>query len=213
LRQDEKQIILSSDRTPKAIPDLQQRLESRFQWGMIVDISEPDVETKIAIIQTKLLEKKFSLNKEVIEYLADNINSNIRELEGVINRIIASCQLINKKADLDEVKNIIKAINLHTPKSSLTAKKIINTVASFFEISIENLTGSSRKKELVVPRQIAMYLMREEINASFPNIGQELGKRDHTTAMHSYSKICKEVEKNDKIKNDLILIKQKLYNE
>ncbi len=213
LHQANKQIILSSDRTPKAIPDLESRLESRLEWGMIVDISEPDLETKIAIIQSKLLEKKFTLSREVIDYLADSVNNNIRELEGVINRVVASCQLTNKKADLEEVKNIIKTVNLHTPRSSLTAKKLINTVANFYDIKKDDLTGSSRKKELVVPRQITMYLMREEMSASFPNIGNELGGRDHTTAMHAHSKIKKEIEKNDKIKNDLILIKQKLFNE
>ncbi|MBU4360885.1 chromosomal replication initiator protein DnaA [Patescibacteria group bacterium] len=213
LHQTNKQIILSSDRTPKAIPDLESRLESRFEWGMIVDISEPDIETKIAIVQSKLSEKKFHLNSEIINYIADSVHNNIRELEGIVNRVVASCQLTNNKASLEEIKNIIKTVNLHTPRSSLTAKKLINTVANFFEINLDDLTGSSRKKELVVPRQIAMYLMREEINASFPNIGNELGGRDHTTAMHSYSKIKNELDKNSKIKNDLILIKQKMYNE
>ena len=214
LYQNNKQIVLSSDRTPKSIPNLEQRLESRFEWGMIVDISKPDLETKIAIIQAKLQERNFSLNNKIIEYLANNIDNNIRELEGVLNRIIAHCQLMkNKNINLDDVKNIIQTINLHIPKNSLTSKKIIKTVADFYEISVEDVIGESRKKELVVPRQIIMYLMREEINASFPNIGHELGNRDHTTAMHAYNKIKKEVSKNEKIKTDIILIKQKLYNE
>ncbi len=213
LHQNNKQVIFSSDRTPKAIPDLEERLESRFEWGMIVDVSEPDLETKIAIIQSKLEERKFVLDKDVINYLASNINNNIRELEGILNRVIATCQLSKKEPDLDEVKNIIQSVNLHVPKESLTGKKIINTVANFYGIEVNDITGASRKKELVGPRQIIMFLMREEINASFPNIGSQLGGRDHTTAMHAYEKIKKVLKENDKVKSDIILIKQKLYNE
>lgn len=217
LHQNNKQIILSSDRTPKSIPNLEPRLESRFEWGMIVDISEPGLETKMAIIKSKLEDHKFTLNNKIIEFLANSVNSNIRELEGIINRIVAHSKLVpgakDKEIDLNEVKNIIQTINLQLPKSSLTAKKIVKTVASFYEIQISDVTGVSRKKELVVPRQIIMYLMREEAKASFPNIGNEMGGRDHTTAMHAYSKIKREIEKNDKIKNDIVLIKQKLFNE
>lgn len=212
LHQNNKQIILSSDRTPKSIPNLEPRLESRFEWGMIVDISEPDLETKIAILESKLKEKNFKLDSEIINYLAINIKSNIRELEGIVNRIVAHCELQNIKPTMENVQNIIQTVNIHLPKSSLTPRKIIKLVADFYEISVNDLMGESRKKELVVPRQITMYLLREETNASFPNIGQELGKRDHTTAMHAYNKIQKELVKNEKIKNDLILIKQKLYN-
>jgi len=213
LHQTNKQIVLSSDRTPKSIPNLEPRLESRFEWGMIVDISEPDLETKVAIISSKLAEKDFKLDNKSIEYIAQNMNNNIREIEGVVNRIIAHTQLTNNKVDLEEIKNIISTVNLHIPKTSLNAKKIIKTVASFYEIQISDVIGSSRKKELVVPRQIIMYLMREEVKCSFPNIGSELGGRDHTTAMHAYEKIKKEVAKNEKIKQDIVLIKQKLYNE
>jgi len=213
LHQDNKQIILSSDRSPKTIAKLEPRLESRFEWGMLVDISEPDLETKIAIIQTKLLDKKFSLDEEIINYLAENMGSNIREIEGIINRIVVSCELLNKKISLDDVKDIIQTINLHLPKGSLTPKKIIKVVSEFYEITTGDVMGGSRKKELVVPRQIVMYLMREEAKASFPNIGSELGGRDHTTAMHAYSKIKNEITQHDRIKLDLISLKQKLYNE
>ncbi len=213
LHQNNKQIILSSDRTPKAIPNLEQRLESRFEWGMIVDIGEPDLETKIAIAEAKLFEKKFSLDKKIIEYLAENVGHNIRELEGAINRLVAIYQLENRRVALDEAKSIIQSLSLHLPKGSLTAKKIIKVVADFYEENVVDIIGESRKKELVVPRQIAMFLMREEANASFPNIGQELGKRDHTTAMHAYAKIKNSLNDNEKIRQDIALIKQKLYNE
>ncbi len=211
LHQKDKQIILSSDRPPKAI-NIEQRLQSRFEWGMIADISEPDYEVRLAILEQKLIDKKFSLDKKVIEYMAENIQNNIRELEGALNRIYAYYQLKNEKPDVDEVKTILQSINTITPRSSLTAKNILGEVSRFYDITLDQLTGSSRKKELVVPRQICMYIMREEIKASFPNIGHELGDRDHTTAMHAYEKIKDEVEKNEKIKQDIVLIKQKLYS-
>ncbi|HPI67012.1 MAG TPA: chromosomal replication initiator protein DnaA [bacterium] len=213
LYQNNRQIILSSDRVPKAIPDLEQRLESRFEWGMIVDINEPDLETKIAIIEAKLIEKNFSIKKEIIEYLAKNLGQNIRELEGIINKIIANYQLIHKETNLEEIKNIIQSVSLNSPRGSLTPKKIIKIVAEFYDINIDDIVGESRKKELVEPRQIIMFLMREECKSSFPNIGNELGGRDHTTAMHAYAKIKKSLEKGDKIKQDIVLIKQKLYSE
>lgn len=214
LHQKNKQIVFSSDRIPKAIAGLESRLESRFEWGMIVDIAEPDLETKIAIIESKLIEKKFNLKKEIVEYLAQNAGRNIRELEGVINRIIAHSDLINhnKELNLEEIKNILQAVNQHLPQSSITIKKIIKTVADFYEANLNDILSESRKKELVEPRQIIVYLIREEIGASFPNIGHELGGRDHTTAMHAYEKIKKLVLENDKIKQDIHLIRQKLYN-
>jgi len=211
LHQKDKQIILSSDRQPKAI-NIEHRLQSRFEWGMIADVSEPDYETRVAILEKKLFDKNFNLNKEIIEYVAENIQNNIRELEGALNRIYANYQLKKIEPTLDEVKNILQSINTITPKSSLTSKMILKNVAEFYDINLNDLTGSSRKKELVGPRQIAMYLMREEIKASFPNIGSELGGRDHTTAMHAYEKIKQEIEKDEKVKQDVILIKQKIYS-
>ena len=179
---------------------------------MIADISEPDYEIRLAILEQKLVDKKFSLDRNILEYMAENIQNNIRELEGALNRIYAHYQLRNQKPDLEEVKSILQSINTITPRSSLTAKNILNEVSKFYDITLDQLTGSSRKKELVVPRQICMYIMREDLKASFPNIGQELGGRDHTTAMHAYEKIKDEIEKNEKIKQDIILIKQKLYS-
>jgi len=213
LHQENRQIILSSDRTPRSIPDLEQRLESRFEWGMIADIKEPDIETKIAIIEAKLLEKKFSLGNDEVRFLAERLGKNIRELEGVINKVIAYHNLDGREMNLGEIKDIVQSISLQIPKSSITSKKIIKIVADFYDITINDVIGESRKKELVEPRQIIMYLIREEIGASFPNIGHELGGRDHTTAMHAHEKIKKICQENDKIKQDIILIKQKIYNE
>ncbi len=212
LYQKDKQLIISSDRSPKAIQNLEQRLQSRFEWGMTADISTPDYETRVAILEQKAMDKNFSLEKNIISYLAENIQSNIRELEGALNHLYARFQLNNHKPTLDEVKSILQSINTIIPKSSLSNKSIIQTVSEFFNISTTEIIGISRKKELVVPRQIAMYLMREELETSFIKIGHELGNRDHTTAMHAYTKIKEEFNNDGKIKQNILLIKQKLYN-
>ncbi len=212
LHQENKQIIISSDRPPKAIPALEHRLVSRFEWGMIVDIGVPDLETRIAIIKTKLIEKKYNLSDDIIKYIATKIQTNIRELEGVLNKIIAIHQLNNTQPTEESVKQIISSLSSYTKQKHITPKQLIEMVADFYDIAVSDLIGNSRKKELVVPRQIAMYLMREELNASYPNIGQELGGRDHTTAMHACNKIAKEINSNEKISRDIELIKQKIYN-
>ncbi|MBU1037132.1 chromosomal replication initiator protein DnaA [Patescibacteria group bacterium] len=211
LHQNNKQIVLSSDRPPKAIPDIEQRLVSRFEWGMIADISSPDLETRIAILEAKSHEKNITLKPEIIEYLAKNIQNNIRELEGALNRIIAHYQLNKTEITLESTKQIIDNLAASSLKGNLTPKKIIKIVSEYFDISIESLIGNCRRKELVIPRQIVMYLMREEIKSSYPSIGQELGGRDHTTAIHACNKIIRFLEKDEKMKNDLGLIKQKLY--
>lgn len=211
LHQANKQIIISSDRPPKAIPAIENRLVSRFEWGMIADISAPDFETRIAILEAKCQEKGFNLSKDIIHSIAENIKDNIRELEGALNRIIAFHQLNNSSPTIESTRGILSTISTNPKKGGLTARKLIQHVAEFFEISIDDLVGTCRKKELVVPRQITMWLMREEMNASFPNIGQELGGRDHTTAMHACNKISASIQRDDKIKNDIALLKQRLY--
>jgi len=211
LHQNNKQIVISSDRPPKAIPAVESRLISRFEWGMIADISSPDFETRIAILEIKCQEKNYPLEKEVINYIANNIQENIRELEGALNRIIAFHQLNNTKPSLESVKAILGGISTNPKKAGLTSKKLLQVVAEFFDINLSDLLGASRKKELVVPRQISMYLMREELRASYPNIGQDIGGRDHTTAMHACIKITQLIESDDKIKNDVAVLKQKIY--
>jgi len=213
LYQNEKQIVLSSDRPPKAIPALEERLTSRFEWGMIADIGSPDLETRIAILQAKSQEKNFNLDHKIINFIASNIQSNVRELEGALNKIIAYYQLNNIVPNLEIVKNLINSL-VQTPlRSNLTPKQIINIVAQFYDVAIVDLTGDCRRRELVVPRQIVMFLIREELKASYPSIGQELGGRDHTTAIHAITKISAEIKNEGKIKNDIILIKQRLYNQ
>lgn len=211
LHQNNKQIIISSDRPPKAIPSIEERLISRFEWGMITDISSPDLETRMAILQMKCQEKNYSMSKEIINYIAENIQENIRELEGALNRIAAFHQLNNTTPTIESVKSILGGVTANIKKAGLTSKKLLNRVALFYDIKMEELLGSSRKNEIVVPRQIAMFLMRSELNSSYPNIGQNIGGRDHTTAMHACDKINRLIEENEKIKNDIAILKQKLY--
>lgn len=212
LYQNERQIVLSSDRPPKAIPALEQRLTSRFEWGMIADITSPDLETRIAILQAKSQEKQLNLPMEIINYIATNIQSNVRELEGALNKIIAYYQLNKIIPNSEIVKNLLTALVQAPAKCSLTPKQIINIVAGYFDVAINDLTGDCRRRELVVPRQIVMFLLREELKCSYPTIGQELGGKDHTTAIHAVTKISEEIKNESKIKNDIILIKQRMFN-
>ena len=211
LHQNNKQIVLSSDRPPKAIPSIESRLISRFEWGMIADISAPDLETRVAILEIKCQERNYNLTPEIIHYIAESIQDNIRELEGALNRIIAFHQLNNTTPTLESVKSILGGISVNPKKAGLTSKRLIKTIAEFYDISIESILGTSRKRGLVVPRQIAMFLMREELRASYPNIGQDIGGRDHTTAMHAVIKITALIDSDEKVKNDILVLKQKIY--
>ncbi|MFA6553636.1 MAG: chromosomal replication initiator protein DnaA [Patescibacteria group bacterium] len=213
LHQQNKQIVISSDRPPKAIPALENRLISRFEWGMIADIAQPDFETRVAILNAKCKIKNYPLSHDIITAIATSVQSNVRELEGALNRIMAYHQLNNTPPTVESVKNIITSLSRYQKRDgAITIKQIISVVAGFFEISSGDLLGASRKKELVVPRQISMFLMREEAKASYPAIGQELGGRDHTTAMHAYEKIKKALDEDEKIRQDILLIRQRLYN-
>lgn len=212
LHQRNKQIILTSDRPPRAIPTLENRLISRFEGGMMVDVSLPDLETRIAILKLKSSQQEVDFSEEILQFIASNVQNNIRELEGALNRVIAFHQLNKETPSIESVKNLISSYSQTTKRGAITTKKIMTTVSEFFDITKEDLTGNSRKKELVVPRQIAMYLMREEIHASYPNIGQEMGGRDHTTAMHACQKITKLVDDDEKIQSDVNMIRERLYN-
>lgn len=206
-----KQIVLSSDRPPKSIQTLEERLRSRFEGGMIADISYPDLETRIAILKSKAGEKSVVLSDEVFEYIAQNIKKNVRELEGALNRLIAANNQLNQKElNLNDVKKILNSI-LNTPKKSTTLKNIIKAVAEFYDVSEKDLLERSRKKEIVKPRQVIMYLLREELKSSFPFIGLKIGGRDHTTAIHACEKIRKEIELDSNLNDEINLIKEKLY--
>ncbi|MBL7021969.1 chromosomal replication initiator protein DnaA [Patescibacteria group bacterium] len=211
LHQKNKQIVMTSDRPPKAIAEVEQRLISRFEWGMIADIGAPDMETRYAILEAKCHEKGITLSPDVLAFVSENIQSNIRELEGALNRIIAYQQLNNSEITLESVKSVLGSLSLSAKKSGLTPKKIATKVADFYDISMADLMGSSRRKELVFPRQITMWLMREELKSSYPSIGQELGGRDHTTAIHACNKITGQIKNDSKTKSDIELIRQQLY--
>ncbi len=212
LHQRDKQIILSSDRPPKAIATLEDRLLSRFEWGMIADISQPDLETRIAILESKCREKEFLLEREIIHYITLNIQNNIRELEGALNKIIAYHQLNKIEPTLENVKKILFSISESSKKSgTVSAKQLIEMVSGFYEIGLDDVLGKSREKRLAFPRQIIMYLLREELRCSYPMIGHELGGRDHTTAMHAHEKISRLVGDDEKLRQEINLIKQKVY--
>src|SRR3989338_979350 len=213
LHQANRQIVITSDRPPKAIPALENRLVSRFEWGMIADISIPDLETRLAILKTKLAEKNYQLANDVTNYVAASIQNNIRELEGALNKIMAYHQLNGDQPTLDSVKKILSSLSTIQRKKSTTPKQIINLVAEFYDLRLEDLLGSSRKQNLALPRQIVMYLLREELKNSYPAIGLEIGNRDHTTAMHAYLKISHAIEENEKINQDVRLLREKLYNQ
>ena len=200
LYENNKQIIFSSDKHPALIQDLEDRLKSRFSAGMTVDIPTPDNESRIAIIKAKLNSAEYPLAKDVVEYLAYSINGNIRELEGTINSITCQSQLKGRELTLAEVKSFVK--NNTRPKKIISIKEVVKTVSDFYNIEEQLIYDKTRKKEIIKPRQIIMYILREDFNISFPAIGEKLGGRDHTTVMHSCEKI-----KND-IKTDEALVQE-----
>jgi len=206
-----KQIILSSDRPPKAIPALAERLRSRFEGGMIADISFPDFETRMAILKTKCQERKIDFPEEILNHIASTIQKNIRELEGALNILTAYQKLNTSTLDLKIAQSLLKNLT-SSPVKIINAKKIIKTVAEFYDLKEKDLISNSRKKEFVKPRQIAMYLIREELKGSFPFIGRKFGGKDHTTAIYSYEKILKEIGKNNDLAEEINLVKQRFLS-
>lgn len=200
LHHNSKQIIFSSDRHPNYIPALEARLKSRFSSGMIVDVQEPEYESRLAILKSKATVNNFFPPEEIIEYLASSVQGNIRELEGLLNGIICQSQLKNRNLTLNEIKPFIK--NTAKPKKLLSVKDVVKVVCGFYNIEEDHLYEKTRRKEVLKPRQIAMFILREDFNISYPTIGQKLGGRDHTTVMHSCDKI-----KTD-MKNDLSLMQE-----
>lgn len=206
-----KQILLSSDRPPQVITGLEERLKSRFLGGMQADVGAPDYETRLAILKMKVSEKNTSLEEDVLSYIATHIQKNVRELEGALNRVVAFSQIYNKAPDLKEVKNILNAY-LNTPYRKTSPQVILRSVADFYSITSNDLLKRSRKKEVVKPRQVAMFLLREETKLSFPEIGQKLGGRDHSTVIHACEKIRGESSMDENLKQELVLIKERVYN-
>ena len=205
-----RQIIFSSDRSPKSIPDLEERLRSRFEGGMMADISEPELEARMAILSAKAQMKNIDLQEEIITYIASVIKSNIRELEGFLNIILMQKQLLERNLSLIEVKELFNKNSAYS-KKKVTFGKIIKTIADFYETKEQNLFNKSRKKEFVLPRQIAMFILREDFNGSYPYIGQKFGGRDHTTVIHAYEKISQDIKNDKKLKDEIQTIREYLY--
>ena len=203
------QIVFSSDKPPSAIPDLEERLRSRFSGGMVTDISQPEYESRLAILQNKAQGKEPQVNQEVLEYIASNVQKNIRELEGAFNAALAKSKLLGRMLEIAEVKEILS--KSAQPKRIVTANQIIKAVAEFYEVNEKILFEKTRKKEIVKPRQVAMYLLREDFNGSYPFIGQRFGGRDHTTAIHAFEKISQELKKNNQFTEEVKRIRE-LYN-
>ncbi len=201
-----KQIVITSDRPPKEIPDLEERLVSRFHWGLMVDLQPPDFETRLAILRAKTENDDIQLNDEILKYIASNVKSNIRELEGCLIKLLAHASIYKTDIDLELTKRVLR--DLITEKQQrITPEKILNIVSRFFNIPLEEIKGSGRLKSVVYARQIVIYLFRELTNLSLKEIGENLGRRDHSTILYSYSKIKKLVRKNKEIKEDILKIK------
>lgn len=209
LYQKNRQIVISSDRPPKAIATLEERLRSRFEGGMIADIGLPDFETRLLILRTKMEAKKITVPEKVLAYIAENVKNNVRELEGALNRIVMAAKLSNAPIDEEAAKKIITS-HMNAPKKFLTAKKIIKAVAEFYDVDEKELAAHSRKKDVVKPRQIAMYLMREELKFSYPSIGDRFGGRDHTTAIHSCAKIAEILKTHPELEEEIRMVKDRI---
>jgi chromosomal replication initiator protein len=196
-----KQIIFSSDKHPNYIQNLEDRLKSRFSAGMIVDIPQPDHESRVAILKAKSSQNRFILQDDVIDYLADSVQGNIRDLEGILNSIICQSQLKGRELNLAEIKNLIK--NNARPKKSVSVKDVIKHVTGFYNIDENDIFKKTRIKEIVKPRQLIMFILREDFNVSYPTIGQKLGGRDHTTVIHSCEKIKNDLKTDELLSQEL----------
>ena len=199
LREDGKQIIISSDKPPRDIQFLEDRLKSRFEWGLLADISCPDYETRLAILRKKAQDENIIIDDSILADIANKIDSNIRELEGVLNKIVARASLTHSPIAIELAENIINEFKLENEKV-ISCDFIKETVAKYFSINKDDLSGNKRSNDIAFPRQIAMYLCREIANMSFPQIGNDFGGRDHSTVMHAYNKINKEVKEKSNTK-------------
>jgi len=206
-----RQIVLSCDRPPKSLTLLEDRLRSRFEWGLIVDMQPPDFETRMAILQKKAEEQKSDVPSDVLDLIARRIQKNIRELEGALNRIVAYSRLIKEPLTTDLVTKALAEIAADAHKRSLTPTLIVQSVAAYYGLSTEVLQSKRRDKPLTIARHLAMYLLREELQCSWTQIGHELGGRDHSTVLHGYQKITNDINTDPAMLRDLLDIRERLY--
>ena len=205
-----KQIILSSDKPPKEMETLDERFRSRFEWGLIADIQPPDYETRMAILKKNAENYNKEINEEIFQYIATNIKSNIRELEGAFNKVIAYSKLNKVEINLSSVQEALKDIISPNEKKQITSGLIVEVVAEHFSITPEDIMSKRRNTEYVLPRQICMYLCRKYTDDSLQSIGKAVGKKDHTTVIHGIEKITEDIEKNDELKGKIDIIIKKL---
>ncbi len=204
-----KQIVISADRHPRAISTLEERLRSRFEGGLIADIQPPDFETRAAILRFKAETQPMPVPSDVIDFLARKIQSNIRELNGALTRVVAYAQLMQAPLTVDLAQTVLQDVLQQTP---LSKEEVLMAVCEYYRVGLDDLRGRGRNKEVVTPRQMAMYLLREATGASLPQIGEELGGRDHTTVMYSVEKIAQEIEQDDQRRREVLAIKERLYS-
>ncbi len=205
-----KQIVISSDRPPKAMVTLEERLRSRFEWGLTADIQPPDFETRLAILRSKADRARRSVPAEILEIIARKIQSNIRELEGALTRVLAFTDLSGRPLTTELVNTALA--DMVPQSNTIDSHDIISAVSESFGITSEKLFGRDRSHNIALPRQVAMYLMREEANFSLPQIGHELGGRDHTTVMYACDKVSDLIERDDRLRRQILQIKENLYN-
>jgi chromosomal replication initiator protein len=211
IHEDGKQIVLSSDRPPKAILTLEERLRSRFEWGLIADLTAPDLETRIAILRAKAEEGAVPITSDVIEFIARKVVSNIRELEGALNRMVAYASMGAMPIGIELAQAVLSNVLYNPKKRQVTPERIARVVADYYSVPMDVLQGQKRDKAIVVPRQIAMFLMRAETDVSLLRIGAELGGRDHSTVLHACDKITREVAVNDELRREIAAVRELIY--
>jgi chromosomal replication initiator protein len=211
IHDDGKQIVLSSDRPPKAILTLEERLRSRFEWGLIADLTAPDLETRIAILRAKAEEGAVPITSDVVEFIARKVVSNIRELEGALNRIVAYASMGAMPISIELAQAVLSNVLYNPKKRQVTPERIAKAVSDYYSVPMDVLQGQKRDKAIVVPRQIAMFLMREETDVSLLRIGAELGGRDHSTVLHACDKINREVAVNDELRREIAAVRELIY--
>ncbi len=211
IHEDGKQIVLSSDRPPKAILTLEERLRSRFEWGLIADLTAPDLETRIAILRAKSEEGAVPITSDVIEFIARKVVSNIRELEGALNRIVAYASMGAMPISIELAQAVLSNVLYNPKKRQVTPERIARAVADYYGVQMEALKGQKRDKAIVTPRQVAMFLMRAETDVSLLRIGAELGGRDHSTVLHACDKITRESAVNDELRREIAAVRELIY--
>ncbi len=206
-----KQIVISSDRPPKEIPTLEDRLRSRFEWGLIADIQSPDFETRLAILHSKLSDNMSLIPEEVLSFIAHKVQRNIRELEGALTRVQAFAAVHQRQLDQEEAARLLSDIIPAGTRKPINVERIQSLVADYYNVTLEDMKGKRRDKHIVFPRQVAMFLVREETPSSLPAIGKAFGGRDHTTALHSIEKIANELKEDERLRYEVQAIREKLY--